>query len=114
MSPFTKEALEAQAQHWKEEAEKQRRARYLQGIIGLVALGALISFTIWYVADNQRKSDQIWCELITGLDDRYRAVQSPTPEAADFAIKIHKIRVGLECPATDPPKPDPRPSRSRR
>lgn len=97
MSPYTKEALEAQAQHWKKEAERQRRARFLEALFGLVVLGGLISFTLWYVAHTQSVSDQRWCDLMTSIDKRNQALKSPSADQQEFINKIHDLTVKLHC-----------------
>jgi ABC-type transport system involved in cytochrome bd biosynthesis fused ATPase/permease subunit len=99
VSPFTKEALEAQARHWEEEAHRQRRFRILQGIIGLVALGALISFTIWYTGYVRHKADQRWCAFMVPLDKRYQQLPPEAdPEAKEFAERLNYLVVNdLKC-----------------
>jgi hypothetical protein len=107
VSPYTKEALEAQVDHWRKEAERHRKARFAEALIGLVALGLLISFTLWYTAWSQAQSDARWCELIAPLDDRQQKIPNPTPEQKDFAGKMHVLRVKLHCPPTRPSPPQP-------
>jgi hypothetical protein len=97
MSPYTKEALEAQAEHWKQEAERQKKARVVEGILGLVTLGLLISFTIWYTAWVQSNSDKRWCAFMAPLDQRYQQLQSPDPEAKKFAERLNDLVRGLKC-----------------
>lgn len=100
MSPYTKEALEAQVEHWKAEAERQRKARLLELILGLVVLTILISFTIWYTAWSQANADKRWCAFLVPLDQRYQKLlertpgQPPTPtskDAEDFARRLHLL-----------------------
>lgn len=97
MSPYTKEALEAQVKHWQHEAERQRRARFLESFIGLVVLGALISFTIWYTGWSQAKSDERWCDLMLPLDQRQQKIVNPTPDQAEFAARMHRLVGKLNC-----------------
>lgn len=100
MSPYTKEALEAQAEHWRQEADRQRKARFTEAIAGLVVLGLLISFTIWYTAWNQHKSDSRWCAFMVPLDQRYQKLiepdndpktPAPSQDAKDFAARLHGL-----------------------
>lgn len=97
MSPYTKEALEAQVTHWKHEAERQRRARLLEAILGLISLGALISFTLWYTAWSQQKADARWCELMVPLDQRQEQIKNPTPEQKEFRDSMHRLVGKLHC-----------------
>jgi hypothetical protein len=103
MSPYTKEALEAQVQHWREEAKRQYRARIMEAIVGLVALGALISFTLWYTAWAQAQSDKRWCEFMVPLDQRYqKLLDDPNaitnPDTKEFADRLHfLVKDRLNC-----------------
>lgn len=98
MSPYTKEALEAQVEHWKQEADRQRKARFLEGIIGLVVLGALLSFTLWYTAWTVDQSDKRWCEFMVPLDQRYQQLKTQNPEAKEFADRLHfLVKDRLHC-----------------
>jgi hypothetical protein len=96
MSPYTKEVLEAQAAHWEAEALRQKKMRILEALVGLVVLGALISFTIWYTAHVQAKGDQRWCTFMVPLDQRYQSLVTtddpkPDPDAAEFAARLHYL-----------------------
>ena len=96
--PYTKEALEAQAKHWEEEAHRQRRFRAIEGIIGLVVLGALISFTIWYTAHAVREADRRWCAFMVPLDQRYQQLPADAPpEAKEFAGRLRELVRDLKC-----------------
>ena len=97
MSPYTKEMLEAQIKHWQREAERQRRARLLEAFIGLIVLGALISFTIWYAGWKQAQADSRWCDLIVPIDDRQQTITNPTPDQKEFADRMHTLRRKLHC-----------------
>ena len=99
MSPFTKEALEAQAQHWEEEAIRQRRARIVQAVLALVALGFLFSFTIWYTGYVRAKADQRWCAFMVPLDQRYQQLPPDAdPEAKEFARRLNALVANdLKC-----------------
>lgn len=114
MSPFTKEMLEAQAAHWKEEAERQRKARFTEAILGLIALGLLFSFTLWYVAYQQSVSDRRWCSLMVPLDDRNQQIARPTPEQQEFIKSIHYLRQQMHCrnKSRITPSPTPTPKES--
>lgn len=97
MSPYTKEALEAQARHWEEEAHRQQRMRIMQAILGLVVLGMLISFTLWYTARAQAKSDARWCAFMVPLDQRYQKLENPDPDAQEFAKRLRVLVNDLNC-----------------
>lgn len=97
MSPYTKETLEAQVKHWREEAERQRRARLLEMFVGLVVLGALISFTIWYTGWSQAKGDERWCDLMLPLDQRQQQIANPTADQKEFADRMHRLVGKLHC-----------------
>jgi hypothetical protein len=99
-----------------EEEKIQERERILQSrsarlagtiIVLLVAVGMLLSFNIWYTKNAIHKSNQLWCSLIVGLDDNYRAAPPDTlPERTRvFAAQIHDIREGLDCRHTTLPQP---------
>jgi hypothetical protein len=90
--------LEAQVAHWKDESERQRKARITEAIIGLVALGLLISFTIWYSAWTQANADKRWCSFLVPLDQRYQKLLEPTAgqppvseDSKEFARRLHLL-----------------------
>jgi hypothetical protein len=58
-----------------------------------VAVGTNLVYTTIAI----HKEEQNWCELITGIDDRY--VQAPPTDAANiaFAANIHQLRKKLNC-----------------
>jgi hypothetical protein len=97
LSPYTKEALEAQAAHWQQEAERQRRLRFNERIVGLIALGALISFNIWYTGYTQSKSDASWCAFLVPLDARYQSLETKDPDALTFARQLHELVQDRGC-----------------
>ena len=73
----------------------------LNALVALVGVAILVSFNIWYTGHLQATSDNRWCSLMVGLDDRYQNLPSdppPSSEATDLANKIHQLRVGLHCP----------------
>lgn len=77
--------------------ERRRNRRVAQALIALGAVGALVSFNIWYTADAIRRSDARWCELMTGLDARYQAIENPSPDAVKFRDQVHRFTQGLPC-----------------
>lgn len=98
MSPYTKEMLEAQVEHWKKEAERHRRFRVIEGVVGIVVLGLLISFTIWYTGHVRAEGDRRWCAFMVPLDQRYQQLPSDAdPEAKQFARRLHDLVGGLNC-----------------
>lgn len=82
----------------------------IRALIALIALGALVAFTIWYTAHERRVADARWCELITSLDNRWRAIPNPAPEAQNLADTLSKLRKDLKCSYPGPVVEDPRPS----
>jgi hypothetical protein len=81
-----------------------------RAVLALIAVGLLVSFNIWYTAQAIHTADARWCELISGLDDRWRAIPNPAPEAAKLAVTLSKLRQDLECSTPGPVTTDPRPS----
>jgi hypothetical protein len=74
--------------------------RLIRSALGmLLVFGALVAFNIWYTshtqAVQQRKSDERFCALFVGLDDRYRISVPPGSEV--FAAQIHDLRKSLHC-----------------
>jgi hypothetical protein len=83
--------------------QAKENTRLIRSALGmLLVFGALVAFNIWYTshtqAVQQRKSDQRFCAVFTGLDDRYRINIPPGSET--FAKQIHELRQGLHCPDT--------------
>jgi hypothetical protein len=80
-------------------ADERRHSnkRVTQALVALIIVGALISFNIWYTANQIRESDRRWCELIPSLDDRYQRLKTADPEAIKFRDQVHRIRSGLPC-----------------
>jgi hypothetical protein len=78
----------------------------------LLVFGALVAFNIWYTshtqAVQQQKSDQRFCALFVGLDDRYRV--SVPPGSETFAQQVHDLRTSLHCPDTVVLIPSPPPA----
>lgn len=105
--PYTKEMLEAQVAHWQKEAERQRKARIAEGLVGLVVLALLISFTLWYTRYTVVESDKRWCTLMVSLDDRWQRIPNPSEDAKRFADQVHDLRRQLHC---EPSLPTPVPS----
>lgn len=59
----------------------------------LLTLGA-----VQYANYVDRKSNQYWCELIAGLDERYQNLPPEADaEAREFAVKIHNLKGKLDC-----------------
>lgn len=97
MSQNAKEGQETQVRKWRTEAERHRRARLMEAFFGLMVLGALISFTLWHVAHNQRVSDERWCDLLTSIDKRNQALKNPSAEQQEFIAKIHELTMRMHC-----------------
>ncbi len=72
----------------------RRKTLVIQIIINLMVVGALISFTVWYVAQNDRR----WCDLMQPLDKRYQALQTKDPAAIEFREDLHDLVGTLNCP----------------
>lgn len=70
----------------------------------LVSVVVLFSFQILYTNYSNRKSDQRWCDLMVGLDDRYQALDTKDPDAIKFRNDVHKLRGSLQCPPAGPPQ----------
>lgn len=67
------------------------------GISFLCMLG-LTGAAIQYANHVDRQSNQAWCELIGGLDERYQALPPDADvEAKEFAAKIRSLRIKLDC-----------------
>lgn len=93
---------------------QERKEFLFQAVCALVVLGALVSFNIWYTARGQSVADRRWCDMIVSMDDRYRKLADPAPEAIDLQRSLSVLRADLGCPEPTLPAllPSPAPSRS--
>ena len=80
-----------------ENYERQRNRRILQAALGLAAVALLVVVNILYTNYSQRQNDRRWCELVTGLDNRYQALKEPTPEAVEFRDIVNRLQRSLPC-----------------
>lgn len=94
------------------EMEQQRSTRLLSAGLALVGILVALSINLFYTKYTQQQSDRRWCALIVSLDDRYRAIPNPAPEATAFQRRIHDLRQGLGCKDTTIVVPPPPPARS--
>ncbi len=72
----------------------KRKTIVFQILLNLLVVGGLISFTVWYVAQNARR----WCDLMQPLDKRYQALQTQDPAAIEFRQHLHELVMTLNCP----------------
>lgn len=86
--------------------ERQRSSRVLMAGTGLLAVFVALVLNTLYISYAIRQNDQRWCDLITGLDDNYRAIPAParSPRVERFTRQISELRKGLHC---SPPGPLP-------
>lgn len=76
---------------------------YTVGIVILMLVG-LGMFNLLYInvavsrQDRvERESDRRWCQLLTTLDDAYRAAPPQSETGRRLATDIHKLRQDLGC-----------------
>lgn len=50
------------------------------------------------VSEQQRVSEQKWCDLVTAWDDTYKARPPSTPTGQDLAAKLSRLRDSFHCP----------------
>jgi hypothetical protein len=58
------------------------------------------SLAIWVSSQNQRRSEQAWCQVISVLDDAYRVTPPTTPVGRQVAAGIAGLRQAYRCPPT--------------
>lgn len=74
------------------------RAFIVAWFVSFVVMIALTGAAMQYANYVDRKSNRAWCELITGLDERYQALPADaSPQAREFAAEVHQLRVELDC-----------------
>lgn len=77
-------------------------------VVTLLTSLVLAGGNILYTNHVQHESDQRWCALMAGLDERYQKLQPPPADATeqqrqqyrdavDFAVKIQRLRRQLGC-----------------
>lgn len=71
------------------------RWRALAGV--LVTMLALAGANLVYTNWVDRSSNRKWCELISTLDDSYKAARPQTAAGQKVAADIAKLRVDLGC-----------------
>lgn len=63
--------------------------------VGLFIVGGA---NLWYTNHVDRNSNQVWCDLINGLDARYSALPAnASPDAIEFARQIAAIKKNYRC-----------------
>lgn len=66
--------------------------------VSFACMLGLTGTAMFYANNIDRQSNQAWCELISGLDERYQALPPDADiEAKEFAAKIHSLRMKLDC-----------------
>ncbi len=86
---------------WKNPDRQERRDRnrsLVQAFVALIVVAALVSFNIWYTADQSARSDRRWCQLMQPLDKRYQALKTEDPSAIEFRNSLHVLVGQLGCP----------------
>lgn len=74
------------------------RAFVVAWLVSFVVMLALTGAAMQYANYVDRKSNRAWCELITGLDERYRSLPGDaSPQAREFAAEVHELRLHLDC-----------------
>lgn len=100
------------------EAEKQAawdRRWITLTLFAMILFGCLAGFNTWYTNRAIHRSNQLWCAMVIGLDDNYRAAPPGTLPARTmvFARQVRTIRHELGCRDTAQPAiVYPTPSRS--
>lgn len=79
--------------------DRQRdRMRWIYPLILVfVSLFAVTGINIAYTTMAVQQNAQIWCEMVSGLDDQYQKAPPPTENGKVFAAQMHRIRVKLQC-----------------
>lgn len=63
----------------------------------IVALGAAVGFSVAYTAQEVRRSDRQWCELLRGIDVPLPSGSPVTQRTRDFSRQVHALRVKKGC-----------------
>lgn len=94
---MTPEELEEEVARLKLEILALRQARWRRliypAIIVFVSMFAAVGISIAYTY----YSNQNWCDIVVGLDDRYQNLTTADPDAIKFAGQIHTIRHKFHC-----------------
>lgn len=53
--------------------------------------------SVGYTSYVQRKSDQRWCSLLTGIGNGQRQTPPPSESGKRFAVEIEKLRREFGC-----------------
>ncbi len=62
------------------------------------ALSTSITFSIVYTNRIDRESNQAWCDIINGLDNRYQKLEpNADPDALEFARDLKDIKTKYDC-----------------
>lgn len=70
----------------------------LVSFIACVAVAvASVVITVQLNDQQQRRSDQRWCALLSNLDDTYRQTPPMTEAGRRQAAEIHRLRVAFGC-----------------
>jgi len=87
-----------------EQAKRDRRSITVT-LVAVLLFGLLAGFNTWYTNRAIHRSNQLWCSMMVGLDDNYRAAPpgSLAPRTVVFARQVQVIRHELGC--ADTPQP---------
>jgi hypothetical protein len=59
-----------------------------------------VAYTSWSIGQQdrtERENDRRWCQLLTTLDDAYRAAPPQSETGRRLAADIHQLRAELGC-----------------
>lgn len=68
----------------------------------VVACVVIAGVSIQYANYVDRKSNQRWCQMLSQIDDSYKAKPPTTDQGRRFADTIHQLRVDFGCAGFDP------------
>ncbi len=66
----------------------------------LSTAGGGVAYTSWSIGQQdqtERENDRRWCQLLTTLDEAYRATPPQSPTGQRVAADIHSLRRELGC-----------------
>lgn len=94
---LTPEELEAKVALLEAEVLALRQARWRRlvypVVIVFISMFAAVGVSVLYTY----KSNQVWCDLVVGLDIRYQNLHTTDPDAIKFARQIHTVVQKYHC-----------------
>lgn len=77
--------------------QKPEQAVWYSIVVILVTVIAVAVGNILYTNWVDRRSNQLWCEILVGIDDLNTKRPPQSEESKDFANKVHKLVIEFHC-----------------